>query len=71
MDGNNANNKEKEMTNQKNRQWAVVEDGRLVRTYGREKGSRENARKEAKEINLTWIGAKAVLLTQEQIDALD
>ena len=56
------------MTNQ--RQWTVVEDGRLVHTHGREKGAMLRARAEARERRQRWTGARAVLLTQEQIDRL-
>lgn len=49
------------------RQWAVIADGRLIRTYGREEGARDMARQDARECG--W-GTKAVLYTQARIDAL-
>jgi hypothetical protein len=61
--------KEMEMTNQ--RQWTVVEDGKLVHTHGREKGAMLRARAEARERRQRWTGAKAILLTQDEIDRLD
>jgi hypothetical protein len=53
------------------RQWIIIEDGRLVRTFGRERGSRDAARREAKERRMSWTGAKAVLMRQDEIDRLD
>lgn len=50
------------------RQWAVVCDGRLIATYGRKKNAMACARDRARAEG--W-GARALLLTQDQIDDLD
>lgn len=55
------------MTNQNDKQWATVVDGKLINTHGREKDSMAAARTRAKECG--W-GTRAVLLSQSQIDAL-
>jgi hypothetical protein len=52
-------------------QWVVIEDGRLIRTFGRGPRSRDAARREARKRKRLWPGAKAVLLTQDEIDRLD
>ena len=57
--------------NEMEKQWVVVENGRLIRTFGLDKGSRDAARREAKKRKRLWPGAKAVLLTQDEIDRLD
>jgi len=57
--------------NKMERQWVVVEDGRLIRTFGREVGSRDAARREARKRKRLWPGAKAVLMSQDEIDRLD
>jgi len=53
------------------KQWVVVEDGRLIRTFGREVGSRDAARREARKRKRLWPGAKVVLMSQDEIDRLD
>jgi hypothetical protein len=53
------------------KQWVVIEDGRLIRTFGRDKGSRDAARREAEKRKRLWPGAKAVLMSQDEIDRLD
>jgi len=53
------------------KQWVVVEDGRLIRTFGRGVRSRDAARREVRKRKRLWPGAKAVMLTQDEIDRLD
>ena len=64
----NTQTKGDTMTNQNDKQWATVVDGKLINTHGREKGSMADARIRAREYG--W-GARAVLLSQSRIDALD
>jgi hypothetical protein len=53
------------------KQWAVVEDGKLIRTFGRDLGSRDQARSEARLRRVYYCtGAKAVLLSRDAIDRL-
>jgi hypothetical protein len=52
------------------KQWVVVEDGRLIRTFGRGVRSRDAARREARKRKRLWPGAKAVLMSQDEIDRL-
>ena len=52
------------------KQWVVIEDGKMIHTHGRERGARDRARAEAVARRSNWTGAKAVLLTQDEIDRL-
>jgi len=67
--GPTPRDRRKESTMEK--QWVVIEDGRLIRTFGRDKGSRDAARREVQKRKRLWPGAKAVLMSQDEIDRLD